>query len=105
MVGPSVARLVQRSMPSWARAGIVVIALADRSASAQRLDRDAARRASEDRVAERALTRAEQAIGSGRAARAITLLEQSARRLPRDPRAALRLCEITLPESDATVDA
>ena len=82
-----------------------MVVLAGASAVHAQSSRDAdARRAAEDRTATLALARAERALARGRRAQALTLLEASVRRLPRDPRAALRLCELLVPESEATVE-
>ncbi|MBX7192642.1 MAG: tetratricopeptide repeat protein [Sandaracinaceae bacterium] len=59
----------------------------------------------DERLVERALSRADDALRRGRTERALSLLEASARRVPRDARAPLRFCEIAVPESDATVTA
>jgi tetratricopeptide (TPR) repeat protein len=73
--------------------------------SAQARTREEVRRAAEDRAADRVLARAEQALRAGRRGRALSLLEASARRLPRDARAALRLCDLLVPETDETIEA
>ncbi len=94
------------SRSTWASSLLVVFTvLCAAPSAAQRVDRAQARRALEDRNAERALASAERALTAGRLPRALTLLEASARRLPRDPRAAIRFCALTIPEDDATVDA
>lgn len=109
------------SAPAWhtarvlaPRAGltVLVVAVALATASpcavvAQRgpAARASARRAAEDRATQRALERAEQAVVAGRLERALGLLDAAARRVPRDPRAALRHCELAVPESDDTTRA
>lgn len=57
-----------------------------------------------DATATRALARAEREIGRGRLARALALLEASVRRTPHDVRAALWLCDLLIPEDDATLE-
>jgi tetratricopeptide (TPR) repeat protein len=71
-------------------------------ASAQARGREA-RGAGEQRAVERALARAEQALARRQRDRALALLEASTRRSPHDGRAALRVCELLVPDTDGTV--
>jgi tetratricopeptide (TPR) repeat protein len=108
-VSSETAASARQARVGWVGALVLVSSLAAQSLAPVPVDAQAggraqARRAAEDRAADAALARADRALGRGRREHALRLLEASARRLPRDPRAALRLCELLVPETDDTVE-